>query len=1046
MDTKILIQNGQILMGGLCKRTVGNAAGGLIHIIWKDFGHDACRRFLSSSQVLVNNWLLYNGFTVGIADTISDENTSHEIMKELATSKEKVQKIMQDAQEGRLECQPGKNMIETFEFNINIELNGARDKAGKLAMQSLSDNNNVKMMVQSGSKGTEINISQIMSCVGQQNVEGKRIPFGFKNRTLPHFNKDDYGPESKGFVQNSYLSGLNPQEFYFHAMGGREGIIDTAVKTSETGYIQRRLIKALEDVMVKYDGTIRNSMGHLLQFLYGEDGMAGEMIEDQSITILNKDDKKMKVQYQLLDPQKNQVEELNKLKDFLEPEITEEIANDVEMQYKLQKNYDELIECRNELRRDVFRTGQDKQHLPVNLERIINSAKRNFHLENNKITNLHPIAVIDGLDKLIERLVVVPGKDHVSVEAQHNGIKLFSVHLKSELAPKKLICLDKLNKASFDWLLGEIENRFNQSLANPGEMVGAIAAQSIGEPATQMTLNTFHFAGVSSKNVTLGVPHLKEMLNVAKTIKTPTTTVYLLPEVSGSKEKTEKVRSLLEHTTLNHVANSSQIFYDPDVKHSVVEEDNQLLSVYYEFDEPKPMLSPWLLRIELSHDKMTETKLGMLDISKKIMTYYENELELMVSDDNAQNLVLRIRTIDKPTGEEAKKDNYTALNNLKTLQTNLMNELLIKGIPEIKKVYMREVKKFSYDDPTGSKEWIMETDGVNLKQVLLVDNIDPTRTYSNSIIEIADVLGIEAVRLSILRELRMVLDVYGIYVNYRHLSMLIDLMTHRGALTSITRHGINRVESGPLRRCSFEETVEILLEAAVFSEVDHLKGISENIMFGQLAPLGTGCFDVLIDTSTLSQAKHICDPYEVARLEDEMDDIRTPLQVSPNAQTPYLNTPGPIGGVTPRTPADSHTPYHDDKRTFSPSYDMRFASPAYMASPPYNADYVQSPSYQKQQDKYAPGSPPHPSNAVGSNQGSPQYVGSVASPPCSPGQSMDFTPYSNMQPGGGYSPPNLRAGSGTLAGKMANHLSPMYSPNNGKQYYALNRISCKSKL
>lgn len=133
--------------------------------------------------------------------------------------------------------------------------------------------------------------------MGQQNVEGKRIPFGFRHRTLPHFIKDDYGPESKGFVENSYLAGLTPNEFYFHAMGGREGLIDTAVKTSETGlsifrycrhaallgYIQRRLIKAMEGLMAQYDGTVRNSNRQLLQLCYGEDGMDGMWMEFQQL-------------------------------------------------------------------------------------------------------------------------------------------------------------------------------------------------------------------------------------------------------------------------------------------------------------------------------------------------------------------------------------------------------------------------------------------------------------------------------------------------------------------------------------------------------------------------------------------------------------------------------------------------------------------------------------------------------------------------------------------------------------------------------------------
>merc|ERR1719352_565590 len=166
-------------------------------------------------------------------------------------------------------------MLESFEKSVNQVLNKARDTAGTRAQKSLKETNNVKNMVTTGSKGSFINISQMIACVGQQNVEGKRIPYGFLNRTLPHFTKDDYGPESRGFVENSYLAGLTPSEFYFHAMGGREGLIDTAVKTAETGYIQCRLIKAMEACMVNYDGTVRNSVGQLIQLRYGEDGLAG---------------------------------------------------------------------------------------------------------------------------------------------------------------------------------------------------------------------------------------------------------------------------------------------------------------------------------------------------------------------------------------------------------------------------------------------------------------------------------------------------------------------------------------------------------------------------------------------------------------------------------------------------------------------------------------------------------------------------------------------------------------------------------------------------
>ena len=181
-------------------------------------------------------------------------------------------------------------------------MNDARDKSGNIALEDLSNHNRLRNMVRAGSKGNNINISQIMACVGQQNVEGKRIAFGFNKRTLPHFAKDDFGPESKGFVENSYFLGLSPSELYFHAMGGREGLIDTAVKTAETGYISRRLMKAMEDVMVKYDGSVRTSREQIVQFAYGEDGMAGEHIEDMSIDLLKTDDRQLKIKYDFSTP------------------------------------------------------------------------------------------------------------------------------------------------------------------------------------------------------------------------------------------------------------------------------------------------------------------------------------------------------------------------------------------------------------------------------------------------------------------------------------------------------------------------------------------------------------------------------------------------------------------------------------------------------------------------------------------------------------------------------------------------------------------------
>lgn len=222
-DTKVIVENGELICGIVCKKTVGTSGGGWIHVIMNQYGPEVAKTFFNGCQTVVNYWLLQHGFSIGIGDTVADRNTVLGITSIINNATSNVNDLIIQAQQDKLECKPGMTLRETFESNVNRALNTARDDAGKMAQQSLREDNNVKQMVISGSKGSFINVSQMTACVGQQNVEGKRIPFGFKYRTLPHFTKDDHSPESRGFVENSYLRGLTPQEFFFHAMGGREG-------------------------------------------------------------------------------------------------------------------------------------------------------------------------------------------------------------------------------------------------------------------------------------------------------------------------------------------------------------------------------------------------------------------------------------------------------------------------------------------------------------------------------------------------------------------------------------------------------------------------------------------------------------------------------------------------------------------------------------------------------------------------------------------------------------------------------------------------------
>jgi DNA-directed RNA polymerase II subunit RPB1 len=859
-----------------------------------------------------------------------------------------------------------------------------------------------------GSKGSYINISQIIACVGQQNVDGKRIPYGFRNRTLPHFTQDDHGPESRGFVANSYLRGLTPQEFFFHSMGGREGLIDTAVKTSETGYIQRRLMKAMEDVTVRYDGTVRDASGNIIQFLYGEDGMDSTFLEFQTFDTIKMSDENFEKRYKYKIGQHGGM--LSGFgKGFLQPEIIEDFKKNPKKLLALQDEYDQLIEDRKFLRhfsKTILKPGENKFPQPINLGRLILNAQKTFNIDPTKKSNLHPLDIIQKVKEKCKKLIIINGEDALSKEAQRNATLLINCLVRSVLSSKRVIQEFKLDKSAFEMVLGEIESKFMRALVTPGESVGAVGAQSIGEPATQMTLNTFHFAGVSSKNVTLGVPRLKELINVAATNKTPSLTIYLNDDIKYDAEIAEKkMPFILEHTFLGKMTDSSSIYYDPDPENSVIEEDQEFVSDYFELplsgQVSKDSLSPWLLRLEINR-KMKGKDITMEQIAEKIQKDFEGYLICIPTNENAQKLVLRIRLVEVDESKEFSFENK-GLDYLRKIEEHLLNKMELRGIQGIKKVSVSK-------DDTG--EHVLFTEGINLEQVLTVDGIDFKKTISNNITETLAVLGIEACRASLLKELRNVIEFDGSYVNYRHLATLCDVMTQRGSLMAITRHGVGRNDAGPLMRASFEETVEILMDAGIFAEQDNLKGISSNVMVGQLSSMGTGCFDIVLDEPMLKNAVDIrLEPVE----EIGYDSMNYGMGGS---MTPYHETNYPYSPMTPGTPG---TPYESGQ--FSPLVSSPESGFSPYQKTPFQQPYSPGPS---SPGSYSPSSPGYTSPMYSPGPTSPSGNYSPTSPgysPTSPGYSPTSPGYSPTSPS--YSPTSP---SYSPTSPSYSPTSPSYSP------------------
>ena len=824
---KVVIREGEILEGQFDKSIYSKASKGIIHMTYKDYGSKETVDMIDALQNTIEQFLVYNGFSVGISDLIADSSTKDEMNKKIQEKKSEVETILLQIHQDLFDNNTGKSNQSEFEDKVFGTLNKATETAGEIGQNSLANENRMTAMVRAGSKGGPINIAQMIACVGQQNIEGKRIPNGFEDRTLPHFKKYDDGAEARGFIENSFISGLTPTEFFFHAMSGREGLIDTAVKTADTGYIQRQLVKAMEDLIVHHDGTVRDANMNITQLHYGEDGINSTKIEALNLELSGLTDAQIASEYGL-----EGVDLTNVLGEGVDR------GNDGEA---LAAYIAQMKADRKMIVEDVFRRGrQGGVFAAVNLERLIFNVKTKFGLTIEQRTNLTPLRVLNGINKVLE-----------NTQKFH---KTWAALLRYYLSPAKLIVNDRFTESAFDTLCEMLITKNWQAWVQPGELVGIIAAQSIGEPSTQMTLNTFHLAGVASKsNVTRGVPRLKEVLKVTQNPKATSLTISLKPEYANNKTKAREVAQELELTLLRDMTLKTAIYYDPKDSQSVLKEDRELLAFYklFEMGESPMVWSKYILRIELDRQRMFDKNITMDDIHFVLRERLGSNINIIYSDFNSQKLVMRIR-ISSEYMEETKTDpsSMDLMSVYKKFQNKLLNSVIIRGLPGIKAATFRKGdERYVFNEKEGKyetrEEYILDTDGSNFLEVMNHPAVDATRVYSTHVHDIYMQLGIEAARATLYNEIQTLFEEGQI--NYRHLGLLVDVMCRAGRLMSVDRYGINKLDIGPLAKASFEETERILLKAAVFGEMDPVTGVSANIMTGQPIRAGTAFSDILLD-------------------------------------------------------------------------------------------------------------------------------------------------------------------------------------------------------
>jgi DNA-directed RNA polymerase II subunit RPB1 len=856
----IEIMNGKMIRGQFEKDSLCGGGRGLIQRINNDFTEEESQVFIDNIQSIVTEYMKTTGYSVGMSDLISNEETNSKISEVIANQKREVANLINQVHLGILDNKSGRTNQEYFESEVNNILNKANSDSGKIARERLNKDNRFVNIVKSGSKGSDLNISQMISCLGQQNVDNKRIPYSFPNRTLPHFKQFNDSPIARGFVESSFIGGLSPEELFFHAMGGRVGLIDTAVKTSQTGYIQRRLIKGMEDVMICYDRSVRNNKQKIIQFSYGGTNFDTIRIETSKFELIQKSRTDI---YDLF-RYGYEGKELTAMKMvFTKPTFTRYKDQIPELKERTKKEIHKFMDIRNTFIRSVSELEgmYETVYLPISFPQLIQNSKNQFYHNANQ-TDITPLEAYQLIDSYYQNLKQV-----------FKPCFMFESVFYYYLNPATLLVQHRFTRDSLVFMLEKIVYSYKRSLVNPGEMVGLISAQSIGEPTTQMNLNTFHFAGISTKsNVTRGVPRMEEILALTRNMKNPSMTIYLKADDESNRDKAFDMISRIENTRFKNFVDKCDIYYDPDDMDTLVQMDKDLMNRYREFkdvladcmvEEEKTSSNRWIIRLSLDKTKLIDYNITLDEIHFTLKSIYKSNIQCFYTDMEEDEVVFRIRlmNIAKSKKMTPSLDEEDQIYMAKSFLHNLLNNIVLRGIQGIDKVNLLQIKNYMiYNEKLGDFErkdiYSLDTLGSNLMQVLSLDFIDTERTYSNSIMETLDVLGIEAARKCLFNEMLEVLCFDGGYVNHHHISLLCDRMTSTQDMISIFRHGINNDNIGPIAKASFEETTEMFLKAARHGELDEMRGVSANIMCGQHGYFGTAAFSVYLNMIELEKLNH----------------------------------------------------------------------------------------------------------------------------------------------------------------------------------------------
>ncbi|KAI5950805.1 RPA190 [Candida jiufengensis] len=907
-ENEVIFKNGELVSGILDKSQYGASQFGIVHSLHEVYGPDVAGKALSVLGRLFTNYIMMTAFTCGMDDLRLTEDGNEwrkDILKasvdtgRLAATE--VTNLSDDTPNDDKELRRRLEEILRDDNKLGILDAITQSKVNAITSQVVSKcvpggtmkkfpYNSMQAMALSGAKGSNVNVSQIMCLLGQQALEGRRVPVMVSGKTLPSFKSFETDARAGGYIKQRFYSGIRPQEYYFHCMAGREGLIDTAVKTSRSGYLQRCLTKQLEGVHVNYDNTVRDGDGTMIQFLYG-----GDSIDTTKQSHMNQFDFCLE-NYDALLAKYNPGDGIDNL------DTTEAASYSKKVKKALKKQ------------KDIPHYEQHIKYDPVlnvyNPSKYLGAVSEKFSEKLDSFISSHP---------------------HLFAQSKEEAKS------SNKLTEKKFKALMQL--------------KYMRSLINPGESVGIIASQSIGEPSTQMTLNTFHFAGHGAANVTLGIPRMREIIMTASAaIKTPQMTLPILNDVTDeqadafcksiakvvmsefvdnvtvtettsqdengsnsrsyiihlgfysreeyeteydiSKEQLEYVVTKdfihhLESQIVKEVKKQKKPDYMPTVGKSAGKTDMETVSgkikdvsddeddVDEDDAEEENMKNKAKQQVSYDgpDDDEVETMKRAEETSDEEMEDADDDKESSSSnydsDSDSEDEDGDTNMDKKPELSKSAKDrqaevisNHNMVTNFNfddekgewcefklELNGNETQKLLMVNIVEdlLRKTVVRQIPNIGRclrPEPDASGKRILTTEGVNFKAMWEEEDfIDVNSITSNDIASVLNTYGVEAARNTIVNEIYRVFDTYGISVSSRHLELIADMMTREGTYLAFNRQGIDSSTSS-FMKMSYETTCQFLTKAVLDGDREELESPSAKIVMGKLSNVGTGSFDI----------------------------------------------------------------------------------------------------------------------------------------------------------------------------------------------------------